>query len=312
MLFKCPESSFRATPMKSFPTPLVHPTFTGHPLSNIIRVLLSLSRLWGGIQKDFITLLFLFLVSIFLFPNGYNQQFYFLKLPFNTLFFSLVFNVTSFGIVMWEIGSRQVPFGHSRDAHEIAHLVASIGIRPDLGLLQACIPTAYRELLVHAWDQSPQHRPTFRDIAKSLEKMQPSQQPFATPDFRNREAESIQTVENNRGSSSSFGTEERGDSLRYKSYGLRRLFGSGRKERADQAALELLVVTDKGSDSHVWGRKGVVLLGSWWLFIELYNILNCPYKYKLSESLQLHKYICTKDERAEQNISLSSVIIIFK
>ena len=77
----------------------------------------------------------------------------------------------SFGIVLWEIASREAPyFGIRPDI--VACQVTSNQRRPDLGRLERDTPKAYRELFCRCWAQKPEMRPEFKEIVSELKAIQ--------------------------------------------------------------------------------------------------------------------------------------------
>ncbi|XP_062515610.1 dual specificity protein kinase shkC-like [Corticium candelabrum] len=77
-------------------------------------------------------------------------------------------DVYSFGIVMWEIWTRQLPFQQYRFAYEVRDAVAS-GERPQIP--DMC-PQGYSRLMQQCWSAQPNQRSTFSHILKSLKTAQ--------------------------------------------------------------------------------------------------------------------------------------------
>ena len=75
----------------------------------------------------------------------------------------------SFGIVMWEIVSRDLPYRDRgyRWMKDIKEAVLS-GIRPTIpgGLLES-----YRDLMSECWSSDPSRRPTFTEVIQRLTRM---------------------------------------------------------------------------------------------------------------------------------------------
>lgn len=82
-------------------------------------------------------------------------------LPYN-----LSADVYSFGILLWNIYSLQVPFDDmSRSAH--AHRVVYAGERPPL---EKDWPESLKTLMKSCWDEVPYKRPTMPQVARELSK----------------------------------------------------------------------------------------------------------------------------------------------
>lgn len=76
-------------------------------------------------------------------------------------------DVYSFGIIMWELVSRQPPF-HGMNAAQVSIAVLNKGARPPIP--PSC-PSQYSALLQACWDQSPENRPPFAFIVERLNVM---------------------------------------------------------------------------------------------------------------------------------------------
>ncbi|XP_065187575.1 uncharacterized protein LOC135818160 [Sycon ciliatum] len=81
--------------------------------------------------------------------------------------FNCATDVYSFGIVLWEIFSRQIPFQDTKDFCEIRDRVIA-GHRPDLPVR---MPYAYRTLVEKCWHEEALERPTFETTVTVLEAM---------------------------------------------------------------------------------------------------------------------------------------------
>jgi hypothetical protein len=77
-------------------------------------------------------------------------------------------DVYSFGIVLWEIWTRLLPFGQYRFAHAIADAVER-GERPPLP--DDC-PPDYSNLMQACWHEDATRRPPFSDVVLSIENME--------------------------------------------------------------------------------------------------------------------------------------------
>ena len=81
----------------------------------------------------------------------------------------LLLSIISFGIVMWEIWWRQVPY-HDRCFHSILDLKSAVlnGVRPTVG---GGDQDSYVKLMRACWDANTSCRPSFRDIVVTLEEI---------------------------------------------------------------------------------------------------------------------------------------------
>lgn len=73
----------------------------------------------------------------------------------------------SFGIVMWEILTRRVPFDDEPNqfSHNILQIVLS-GVRPSI---PAGSPTSYVTIMEECWQTKPVDRPSFKEVQRRLE-----------------------------------------------------------------------------------------------------------------------------------------------
>jgi serine/threonine protein kinase len=87
-------------------------------------------------------------------------------------------DVYSFGIVMWEVLTRQIPW-HGVDMGDIVSLVRD-GARPQVPNFweardgrgnELIVFEEYADLMTSCWSQNPYDRPSFADIIKSLKDM---------------------------------------------------------------------------------------------------------------------------------------------
>ncbi|MEA2097023.1 MAG: protein kinase, partial [Candidatus Cloacimonadota bacterium] len=81
-------------------------------------------------------------------------------------------DIYSYGIILWEISSRKVPFAEAKHNMEIMKSVVK-GIRPEIPL--DC-PIKFSNLIQRCWTQRPEERPDISEVEKELElsQIQPS------------------------------------------------------------------------------------------------------------------------------------------
>ena len=81
-------------------------------------------------------------------------------------------DVYSFGIVMWELATRQFPWGDMSPLAIMAK-VAHHGLRPDMqhSLVGGPFDGEYRNIMEHCWAQDCNDRPELAAVVKMLEKV---------------------------------------------------------------------------------------------------------------------------------------------
>lgn len=80
-------------------------------------------------------------------------------------------DVYSFGIVMWEIMSREPPFKGLRP-HEIMAQVVNVHARPDMRRVPQNCPPQYKQILERCWDRDAMNRPDFSVVVKMLKSIE--------------------------------------------------------------------------------------------------------------------------------------------
>jgi serine/threonine protein kinase len=78
-------------------------------------------------------------------------------------------DVYSFGIVMWEILTREEPYEGCPGGLQLAYAVANEGLRPPI---PAYCPAEWARIMTRAWSDNPDDRPTFDDIQRELSSVQ--------------------------------------------------------------------------------------------------------------------------------------------
>jgi serine/threonine protein kinase len=82
--------------------------------------------------------------------------------------YSVKADVYSFGICLWELYSRTAPYS-GMTPFQVMFGVASSGMRPPIN--EDDCPEPWRELMLTCWSESPEDRPTFDQIARTLQSM---------------------------------------------------------------------------------------------------------------------------------------------
>jgi tRNA A-37 threonylcarbamoyl transferase component Bud32 len=77
-------------------------------------------------------------------------------------------DVFSFGVVMWEIMSRQVPWADKKLPQKISHAVCNMQNRPPLDAVHPSYPAPLLALMQECWAQDPVARPSFAVIVRKL------------------------------------------------------------------------------------------------------------------------------------------------
>jgi serine/threonine protein kinase len=75
-------------------------------------------------------------------------------------------DVYSYGVIMWEILTREIPFSEIKWQYEVEKEVVS-GTRPKIPQ-QIWIPPDYRTLMEKMWVGDPAKRPSFKDAIEAL------------------------------------------------------------------------------------------------------------------------------------------------
>ena len=77
-------------------------------------------------------------------------------------------DVFSFGIILWEIATRQPPH-YGIDGQAVSEKVVNEGLRPKITEKEA--PGPFLNLMKRCWADDPDKRPFFGEIIKELEGM---------------------------------------------------------------------------------------------------------------------------------------------
>jgi serine/threonine protein kinase len=78
-------------------------------------------------------------------------------------------DVYSYGIIMWELLTREEPYEGCPAGLQLAYAVANDGLRPPV---PAYCPAEWARIMTRAWSDNPDDRPTFDDIQRELSVVQ--------------------------------------------------------------------------------------------------------------------------------------------
>jgi serine/threonine protein kinase len=79
-------------------------------------------------------------------------------------------DVYSYGVLLWEIWHKMIPFGNLNQSQIILGVVTQ-NMRPPVA--KSC-PKEMAQLMVRCWQTDPNKRPTLVDVIKELDNMQGS------------------------------------------------------------------------------------------------------------------------------------------
>ncbi|KAL3859800.1 hypothetical protein ACJMK2_009994 [Sinanodonta woodiana] len=79
------------------------------------------------------------------------------------------YDVYSFGIVVWEILSGQIPYGNASD--DMIRAAVMAGQRPDKSVLPPDSPVMLTGMMTRCWSQQPTQRPSFTKIKAEVESL---------------------------------------------------------------------------------------------------------------------------------------------
>lgn len=91
----------------------------------------------------------------------------------------------SFGIVMWEIATRELPYRNQ--AFEFIQDVSDAVCSGERPTVPSGVPQDYKELMTDCWSGNPTDRPNFTQVVHRLERIQDSRN---AAEQRNIETES--------------------------------------------------------------------------------------------------------------------------
>jgi len=80
-------------------------------------------------------------------------------------------DVFSYGVVLWEICSRETPYQNLKSPAAIMKYVTVEKGRPDLTKIPKNCPLPLVELMVKCWDHDPDNRPSFEEVLDFLTKL---------------------------------------------------------------------------------------------------------------------------------------------
>lgn len=84
--------------------------------------------------------------------------------------YSVKADTYSYGIVLWEIMSRQPPYKNT-NGPTVIYRVVNLNERPDISLVPADCPIQLMEIMKACWERDPTKRPLLGLVAKSLQKL---------------------------------------------------------------------------------------------------------------------------------------------
>jgi serine/threonine protein kinase len=76
-------------------------------------------------------------------------------------------DIYSFGMLMWEISSGQIPFGDYEHNYDLVMKIVK-GMRPKI---RPGIPSKYKELMKQCWDTNPLKRPDAKTLLGEIQEM---------------------------------------------------------------------------------------------------------------------------------------------
>jgi hypothetical protein len=82
--------------------------------------------------------------------------------------YSTKVDVYSYGIIIWEVCTRKIPYSHLKK-NEIFNNVVKYKERPNLKIITPDTPKQLIELMKKCWEHNPNKRPTFKEIINLLQ-----------------------------------------------------------------------------------------------------------------------------------------------